>query len=57
MTAQIRLGTSSFTILHRRRLEWIFLSQGNEVGRISRLLFESLRYRRGGFNLLSLSYD
>ena len=42
-------------ILHSRRLERILLSQGHEVGRLPSLLFESLRHRRSGLDLLSLS--
>ena len=44
-------------ILHSRRLQRIFLSQGHEVGRLPPLLFESLRYSRGGLDLLPLSHD
>src|SRR5580693_2853703 len=44
-------------IVHSRRLERIFLSQGDEVVRLPRILFESFRYCGGRFNLLPLPYD
>src|ERR1700722_636288 len=44
-------------LLHGRWVERSLLSQGHEIRRLPRILFESFRYCGGRFNLLPLPYD